>query len=170
MPSLLELVAAQKTPRLSASDHVAQTLKKAIVDGLLPAGELLRQDEIASHFHVSKIPVREALKHLEAKGLVTFLRNRGAVVASLSAAEIARRRLDAREGCRYLFRIAPPGVGEDHRPMHPVKELHAELFFEKLDLVAHRRRRDEQLFSRQGERRQARRCLERLYRLERNPI
>jgi DNA-binding GntR family transcriptional regulator len=88
MPSLLELVAAQKTPRLSASDHVAQTLKKAIVDGLLPAGELLRQDEIASHFHVSKIPVREALKHLEAKGLVTFLRNRGAVVASLSAAEI----------------------------------------------------------------------------------
>ena len=44
MPSLLELVAAQKMPRLSASDHVAQTLKKAIVDGLLPAGELLRQD------------------------------------------------------------------------------------------------------------------------------
>ncbi|WP_034929114.1 GntR family transcriptional regulator [Candidatus Accumulibacter vicinus] len=88
MPSLLELVAAQKMPRLSASDHVAQTLKKAIVDGLLPAGELLRQDEIAAHFHVSKIPVREALKHLEAKGLVTFLRHRGAVVASLSAAEI----------------------------------------------------------------------------------
>jgi DNA-binding GntR family transcriptional regulator len=88
MPSVLELVTAQKMPRLSASDHVAQTLKKAIVDGLLPAGELLRQDEIAAHFHVSKIPVREALKHLEAKGLVTFLRNRGAVVASLSTAEI----------------------------------------------------------------------------------
>ena len=88
MSTVLELISAQKMPRLSASDHVAQTLKKAIVDGLLPAGELLRQDEIASHFHVSKIPVREALKHLEAKGLVTFLRNRGAVVASLSAAEI----------------------------------------------------------------------------------
>jgi DNA-binding GntR family transcriptional regulator len=88
MPSLLELVAAQKMPRLSASDHVAQTLKQAIVDGLLPAGELLRQDEIAAHFHVSKIPVREALKHLEAKGLVTFLRNRGAMVTALSAAEI----------------------------------------------------------------------------------
>jgi len=88
MSSLLEQIAAQKVPRLSASDHVAQTLKQAIVDGVLPAGELLRQDEIASHFHVSKIPVREALKHLEAKGLVTFLRHRGAVVASLSAVEI----------------------------------------------------------------------------------
>lgn len=87
-PSVLELIPAQKIPRLSASDHVAQTLKKAIVDGVLSAGEMLRQDEIASHFHVSKIPVREALKHLEAKGLVTFLPNRGAVVASLSAAEI----------------------------------------------------------------------------------
>ena len=88
IPSVLAAVAAQKIPRLSASDHVAQTLKKAIVDGVLPAGEVLRQDEIASHFHVSKIPVREALKHLEAKGLVTFLPHRGAVVASLSPAEI----------------------------------------------------------------------------------
>ena len=86
IPSALEQIAAQKIPRLSASDHVAQMLKKAIVDGVLPAGELLRQDEIASHFHVSKIPVREALKHLDAKGLVTFLPNRGVVVASLSAA------------------------------------------------------------------------------------
>ena len=78
----------QKLTRVSASDHVAQILKDAIVDGLLPAGEVLRQDELAAHFGVSKIPVREALKHLEATGLVTFLRNRGAVVASLSCAEI----------------------------------------------------------------------------------
>jgi Transcriptional regulators len=88
IPPALELIPAARIPRLSASDHVAQMLKKAIVDGVLPAGEMLRQDEIASHFHVSKIPVREALKHLEAKGLVTFLPNRGVVVASLSAAEI----------------------------------------------------------------------------------
>ncbi|QKS28773.1 MAG: HTH-type transcriptional repressor RspR [Accumulibacter sp.] len=111
-PSALELVTAQKVPRLSASDHVAQTLKKAIVDGLLPAGELLRQDEIAAHFHVSKIPVREALKHLEAKGLVTFLRNRGVVVASLSAAEISeymeiRALLEARAA-----RLAAPLIGQ----------------------------------------------------------
>lgn len=88
MSLLANPVACPKTPRLSASDHVAHTLKKAIVDGVLPAGELLRQDEIAAHFQVSKIPVREALKHLEAKGLVAFQRNRGAVVASLSRGEI----------------------------------------------------------------------------------
>ncbi len=111
-PSVLELLAAQKMPRLSASDHVAHTLKKAIVDGLLPAGEVLRQDEIAAHFHLSKIPVREALKHLEAKGLVTFLRNRGVVVASLSAAEIdeymeIRAMLEARAA-----RLAAPLISD----------------------------------------------------------
>ena len=112
IPSVLEAIAAQKIPRLSASDHVAQTLKKAIVDGVLPAGEVLRQDEIASHFHVSKIPVREALKHLEAKGLVTFLPHRGAVVASLSPAEIGeymeiRAMLEARAA-----RLSAPLVDE----------------------------------------------------------
>jgi len=115
--SVLEFVAAHKMPRLSASDHVAQTLKKAIVDGLLPAGELLRQDEIAAHFHVSKIPVREALKHLEAKGLVTFLRNRGAVVASLSAAEIdeymeIRAMLEARAARLAAGRISDRTLAE----------------------------------------------------------
>ncbi|HQC81624.1 MAG TPA: GntR family transcriptional regulator, partial [Accumulibacter sp.] len=112
MPSLVDLVATQKMPRLSASDHVAQTLNKAIVDGLLPAGELLRQDEIAAHFQVSKIPVREALKHLEAKGLVAFKRNRGAVVASLSASEIEeymdiRAVLEARAA-----RLAAPSIDD----------------------------------------------------------
>ena len=112
MPSVLELIAAEKIPRLSASDHVALTLKKAIVDGTLAAGEVLRQDEIASHFHVSKIPVREALKHLEAKGLVTFLPHRGAVVASLSAAEIGeymeiRAMLEARAA-----RLSAPLIDE----------------------------------------------------------
>lgn len=120
MPSLLERVAAQKMPPLSASDHVAQTLKKAIVDGLLPAGELLRQDEIAAHFHVSKIPVREALKHLEAKGLVTFLRNRGAVVASLSPAEIQeymeiRSMLEARAARISASLISDPAIEQARR-------------------------------------------------------
>jgi DNA-binding GntR family transcriptional regulator len=78
--------------------------------------KLLRQDEIAAHFQVSKIPVREALKHLEAKGLVTFLRNRGAVVASLSTAEIdeymeIRALLEARAA-----RLSAPLIGERRSP------------------------------------------------------
>lgn len=88
MANPLDQLAIPRLARMSASDHIAETLREAIVEGNLPAGELLRQDDIAARFHVSKIPVREALKRLEAEGLVSFMRNRGAVVASLSAEEI----------------------------------------------------------------------------------
>jgi DNA-binding GntR family transcriptional regulator len=81
-------IALPQINRISASDHVATALRNAIVDGVMPAGEPLKQDEIAARFQVSKIPVREALKRLEAEGLVTFVQNRGAVVAIMSTEEI----------------------------------------------------------------------------------
>ncbi|MFC7453505.1 GntR family transcriptional regulator [Insolitispirillum peregrinum] len=74
--------------RITTSDYIAQALKSAIIGGSIPPGEPLRQDEIAAQFDVSKIPVREALKRLEAEGLVTIERNRGAVVAGFSSDEI----------------------------------------------------------------------------------
>ncbi len=117
MSSLIESLSPQKLIRVSASDHIAQILKDAIVEGLLPAGEVLKQDEIAAHFHVSKIPVREALKHLEAKGLVTFLRNRGAIVASLSCEEILeyvdiRAMLEARAAYLSASKISDESLEE----------------------------------------------------------
>lgn len=74
--------------RRSTSDFIAETLREAIVSGQLASGAVLKQDEIAERFEVSKIPVREALKRLEAEGLVSFIRNKGAVVASMSTDEI----------------------------------------------------------------------------------
>ncbi|GGD10825.1 GntR family transcriptional regulator [Aureimonas glaciei] len=73
----------------SAADLIVESLREAIVQGELRDGELLRQDQIASLFNVSRIPVREALARLEALGLVTNQRYKGAVVASLSLDEIA---------------------------------------------------------------------------------
>lgn len=74
--------------RRSTSDFISESLRNAIVAGALESGTVLPQDELAARFQVSKIPVREALKRLEAEGLVSFLRNKGAVVASLSVDEI----------------------------------------------------------------------------------
>ncbi|NJK45661.1 MAG: GntR family transcriptional regulator [Pleurocapsa sp. SU_196_0] len=69
-------------------DAVSSTLREAIVRGVLRAAQPLKADDIAAQLGVSHIPVREALRQLEAEGLVTIYPNRGAIVASLSEADI----------------------------------------------------------------------------------
>ena len=74
----------------STSDVILKFIRDAIADGSLDEGEPIRQDDVARLFNVSKIPVREALKRLEAEGLVEFHRNRGAIVTSVSEPEIVQ--------------------------------------------------------------------------------
>jgi DNA-binding GntR family transcriptional regulator len=75
-------------PRLSLASAVADKLREMIIRGEIQEGEQLRQDAIAEEFQVSRIPVREALRQLEAEGLIKIVAHRGAVVSSLSAEEI----------------------------------------------------------------------------------
>ena len=70
------------------SQIIHETLRREILVGTLGLGDLLRQDEIASRFEVSRIPVREALKTLAAEGLVELRPHQRAVVRKYSAAEI----------------------------------------------------------------------------------
>lgn len=72
----------------SPADLIFDSLREAITDGSLAEGAVLRQDNIAKMFNVSRIPVREALTRLEEQGLINTQRYRGAVVASLSLDEI----------------------------------------------------------------------------------
>lgn len=73
----------------TVSDIIAVHIRNAITSGSLDEGEPIRQDDVAQLFNVSKIPVREALKSLEAEGLVSFQRNKGAFVTRMSQPEIA---------------------------------------------------------------------------------
>ena len=72
----------------SSSDVIHDALRTAITRGEIGEGQTLRQDSIAKMFNVSRIPVREALKRLEAQGLVTSVRYKGVVVTPLSQSEI----------------------------------------------------------------------------------
>jgi DNA-binding GntR family transcriptional regulator len=74
--------------RSSLPTEVASGLRERIISGEIKEGEQLRQDQIASWFQVSRIPVREALRQLEAEGLVTIVPHHGAVVSALSPEEI----------------------------------------------------------------------------------
>ncbi|MDJ0387217.1 GntR family transcriptional regulator [Roseomonas sp. E05] len=88
--SPLDALAASAAPRWrTATEFVEATLKAAILEGRLPGGTPLRQEELAERLGVSRMPVREALRQLEAQALVEVLPHRGAVVAEISAADAA---------------------------------------------------------------------------------
>ena len=79
--------AAEHRPQTVAS-HVADILREAIAKGSLKAGTPLRQDELAARFGFSRMPIRDALRQLEAEGIVSIHPTRGAFVARMDAAEI----------------------------------------------------------------------------------
>lgn len=74
--------------RNTITQQTTDALRERIIRGVYPDDAPLRQDAIAAELGVSRIPVREALRQLEAEGLVTFNPHRGAVVSSLSINEI----------------------------------------------------------------------------------
>src|SRR5690349_16985254 len=71
---------AQPT-RLSKSQLVYRALRERIMDGTYSPGYRLVLEQLAREFSVSAVPVREAVRLLEAEGHVTFERNVGARVA-----------------------------------------------------------------------------------------
>lgn len=99
--------------RQSSPEVIAESLRQAIIAGQLAPGESLRQENLAQHFAVSRIPVREALRQLESEGWIVFQRNRGARVSSLSADE-AREIYEIRASLEVTaLRLAAPNHTPD---------------------------------------------------------
>lgn len=74
--------------RKTVVELAVEVLREKILRGDYKENSALRQDALAAELGVSRIPVREALRQLEVEGLVTFSPHLGAVVSSLSLAEI----------------------------------------------------------------------------------
>src|ERR671938_580034 len=74
---------------------VAQKLREAIMSGRLKPGQRLVERELCEMMGVSRPSIREALRLLEADGLVNTVPHRGPVVSTISLAE-ARQPYDAR--------------------------------------------------------------------------
>ncbi|MDQ0736387.1 GntR family transcriptional regulator [Arthrobacter agilis] len=71
----------------SKSQQAYTAVTARIVDGTYPPGHRLVLAAIAQDLGVSVVPVREAIRRLEAEGLVTFQRNVGATVAGIDPTE-----------------------------------------------------------------------------------
>lgn len=69
--------------RQSLPDTLAESLRERILNGEFKEGESLIQETIATEYGVSRMPVREAFKELEASGLITTQIHKGSVVKSI---------------------------------------------------------------------------------------
>lgn len=99
--------------RVCMRDRIRDTLVSRILDDGYPPGTRLKELELAREFQVSQAPIREALRELEALGLVVSERYRGTSVRSMNSQEL-------REAYELRFTIearaaelAVPVAGQD---------------------------------------------------------
>ena len=83
----LETAAPPSATHGAAGARIAAELREAILNGEHAPGTRIRQDDLAGRHGASRLPVREALRLLEAEGLVTLVANTGAWVSTVSLAE-----------------------------------------------------------------------------------
>ena len=82
---------------MSSPHRVYVEIRNKIISGELPPGTRLRERELADELGVSRVPVREALPHLEADGFITSQSRRGAIVTELTLRD-AQELFDVRLG------------------------------------------------------------------------
>lgn len=68
---------------------VYESLRKAILSGQIALGTRLIEKELAERYNISRTPIREAIRRLEAEGLVTLSPNRGASVRNYTLKNVA---------------------------------------------------------------------------------
>ncbi|MGL4253268.1 MAG: GntR family transcriptional regulator [Fusobacteriaceae bacterium] len=87
--------------RKSIREQVYETLRDLIINGEIEAGERVVEVEYAEKFHVSRTPVREAIRMLELEGLVEVNSKGGVLVKEVTPEDIKEI---------YKIRIALEGV------------------------------------------------------------
>lgn len=99
------------------ADWVTNSLREAILQNYFEPGEKLDQDSIAEEFQVSRTPVREAIRRLEAEGFVQIVPHRGAFISQVSPQDIHDvyeiRRLLESEIVRQVTPIIPQAILEE---------------------------------------------------------
>ena len=76
------------TPDMSQGEAAYAKLLAAIRNGEFAPGDRLRETDVASRLNLSRTPVREALRRLEAEGIVEHRPRLGAIIRQLSHGEL----------------------------------------------------------------------------------
>lgn len=106
-----------KMSHLALHEQVSARLRTMLVEGRIAPGAKLNERELSEQLHVSRTPLREAIKLLAAEGLVDLLPNRGAVAVKLTEADVMHSfellaELEGLSGALAAERIAEAEIAE----------------------------------------------------------
>jgi len=94
--------------------QVVQKLRAAITEGMFQPGDHLVERDLCSYLGVSRTSLREALREVEAEGLIEFFPNRGAMVREITIDEVLELwELRSAVECLVARRFALYGTEED---------------------------------------------------------
>ena len=123
-------------------DNIYSELRQEIVNRLIPPGAKLSESLLSKRWHVSRTPIREVLRRLEAEGLVTSSRYKGFVVNSISIEDIdqiytIKMSLEGLAG-----RLATPIISKDPAKMRGLETLCREMerFSKRADVGGYSRK------------------------------
>lgn len=145
--SNLDAVLTEPEDRQTLAESITSRLRQLILDGQLPPGQALRPADLAPRLGVSVMPVREALRILEAEGLVTFKPRIGARVAEIREEDVeelylvrgALEGLAARLAATNLTEDGLAGLHEAFDEMTAARERDDYETFSQYDKEFHRR-------------------------------
>jgi FAD/FMN-containing dehydrogenase/DNA-binding GntR family transcriptional regulator len=106
-------------------DQLAQRLRTLLVEGRIAPGAKLNERELCEALHVSRTPLREAIKRLAAEGLVDLLPNRGAVAREADRSRRGTRLRGAGGAGRPVGRTAATRASDAE--IAEIRALHFEM-------------------------------------------
>ena len=118
-----------------------EVLKHAIITGEIPAGERIVETAYADRLHISRTPLREALRKLERDGLVEYIMRRGVVVRAFSVDDVEeiytiRNALEMLTLPAIIRRATDEDIANLREKLRRMDELVAEKNIEELSPLA----------------------------------
>lgn len=116
----------------SLTDEIAFRIQTAILGGEYPPGTHLQQDELCARFGVSRTPIREALRKLQAQNLVDLVPNKGATVRVRTRRELVevytlRAELEGFAAALAADNVAPAAIDQLQRAQDEMSRAMDEL-------------------------------------------
>jgi DNA-binding GntR family transcriptional regulator len=119
-------------------DAIAQEIQSRVMSGEIEIGSWLRQESLAVEFKVSRTPVREALRKLEAAGIAELVINRGAVVRGPTPRDIREAYLVRAELEGLAAELATEWISEEQ--LAELREVEGRMRRSVEQVLARRRR------------------------------